>query len=245
MVLRLANEADGLGSSGSGIVVDREGEGGVRDTLGRITPDESQNLLGICALRERGRVAIPGVCRVEQVVAHLRNRGQDYALGTAQHSRLGPLGGDFIANGGSVDLQAGDLVELTYQPSAESLGDASTWYLLVLRQGTTPPIPFSQRPSREESLPERFALYANQPNPAGTSTVIRFDLPRASSARLEVFDLLGRHVVTLADGMYPAGRHAKAWDLRDGSGAPLRPGVYVYRLVAGEFRAQRKLGVLP
>jgi len=63
--------------------------------------------------------------------------------------------------------------------------------------------------------------------------------------RLEVFDLLGRRVATLAQGNYPAGFHAVTWDMRDAGGSAVRPGVYAYRLVAGDFRARRKMSVLP
>jgi flagellar hook assembly protein FlgD len=63
--------------------------------------------------------------------------------------------------------------------------------------------------------------------------------------RLEVFDLLGRRVKLLALGDYPAGRHAVEWDRQDASGAAAKPGVQVYRLIAGDFRDQKKMVLLP
>ena len=85
------------------------------------------------------------------------------------------------------------------------------------------------------------------PTPTSTdeATTFRFDLPRDERVRLEVFDLLGRRVTTLRDTWMPAGRHALEWDRRDADGIPARPGVYLYRFVAGSYRAQRKLVVLP
>jgi galactose oxidase-like protein len=243
--LHYATEADGLDPASADITVDQLSASGGRDALGRFTPEASANLLGVCSLREQGRIAIPGVYRLEQVMAHLRSRSQDYALTVAQHSRLGSLGADFITNGGSVDLVAGDVLDLTYQPAPETQTDAASWYLLVRRLGTTNPIPFSQRRTPEASLPLSFALRQNEPNPSGITTVIRYDLPAASPVRLEVFDLLGRKVATLADGVYPAGFHSLEWNLRDARGAPVRPGVYVYRMAAGEFHARRKMSVLP
>ncbi len=243
--LRLANEADGFDPAAMGIAIERENESGGRETLSRVTPDENQSILGICSLRERGRVAIPGVYRLDQVLARVRHGSEDYALSAAQHSRLGSLGGEFMAAGGSAELLAGDVIELTYSPATDLPGDATTWYLLVRRSGTGPPTPFAQRPSLGQSLPERFALHQNGPNPTGNSTFIRFDLPRESPVRLEVFDLQGRRVVTLLDGLQPAGEHRTLWDLRDASGVRIRPGVYVCRMTAGEFSAQQKLSVLP
>jgi hypothetical protein len=94
-------------------------------------------------------------------------------------------------------------------------------------------------------MPMRFALHPNQPNPARGTTVIPFDLPVPASVRLDVFDLLGRRVATVAEGGYPAGFHVAEWHLSDANGGRVRPGVYVYRFTAGEFRAKRKMSILP
>ena len=183
--------------------------------------------------------------RLEKVIARLRHRDGDYALTEARHSRLGPLGAAFVAVGGSVELLAGDVLDLTYAPDAGASPAPSGWYAIVRRQGTATPTSFSQRRLGDASLPASFALHPNEPNPAGTSTLIRFDLPAESMVRLEVFDLLGRRVATLADRSFPAGRHEAHWNLHDPGGAAARPGVYIYRLTAGEFRARRKMSIVP
>ena len=63
--------------------------------------------------------------------------------------------------------------------------------------------------------------------------------------KLEIFDLLGRRVRTLADGYYRPGFHSVEWDQRGSNGALLRAGVFMYRLRAGSFQAQRKMVLLP
>jgi flagellar hook assembly protein FlgD len=61
----------------------------------------------------------------------------------------------------------------------------------------------------------------------------------------EVFDAQGRRVATLADGSFPAGYHSCEWRGRvDGTGR-MHPGVYLYRIQAGSFRAQWKMVLLP
>ena len=245
VAVRIATEADGLDPDATGVTVEQTDPGGGQQVLGRIEPQTDESLLGLCSLRERGRVAIPGVFALEQVSARLRHRDQDYTLADARHSRLGPLGAGFLADGGSPELLAGDVLDLTYAPARDPEPAAASWYLLVRRQGSAPPIPFSHRPSLGESVPSSFALHPSEPNPAASDVVIRFDLPVERPVTLEVFDLLGRRVATLADRTYPAGTHAATWDLRDASGTSVRPGVYVYRISAGEFRAKGKVSVLP
>jgi hypothetical protein len=84
-----------------------------------------------------------------------------------------------------------------------------------------------------------YELRQNYPNPFNPSTVIRFTLLRAQYATLRVYDMLGREVATLVDGMLAAGRHEASWD-----GGGLASGIYVYRLAAGEFVESRKMMLL-
>lgn len=221
------------------------GGGAPADTLGRFEPSAAEHLLGLCSLRERGRLGIPGVHRLERVVPGLRTRDGDHALTAALHSRLGPLAGGFLAAGGGVEMVPGDSLELLYTATPAPLADAASWYVLVRRSSDAPPIPMGSRRGRVgETPPARFALHQNRPNPFRGTTTIAFDLPVESPVTLEVFDLLGRRVAVLADATHAAGRHSVEWDLRDLAGARVRPGVYAYRLTAGEYRERRKMNVL-
>lgn len=243
VTVRFATEADGLDPDGSSVLVEQTRASGERDVLGRIEPDATETRLGLCSLRERGRVAIRGVVALEQVTARLRHRGQTYALVEARHSRLGSLGAAFLADGGSPELLAGDALELSYAASGDAEPAAPSWYLVARRQGAAAPTPLAQHPGLDRSLLSRFALHPSEPNPTVSDVITGFDLPYRSPVKLEVFDLLGRRVATLANGIFPAGSHRAQWDLRDTGGTRVRPGVYVCRMTAGEFRAQRKMSV--
>jgi putative CocE/NonD family hydrolase len=70
-------------------------------------------------------------------------------------------------------------------------------------------------------------LDANMPNPFDGTTTIRFALPRREHARLMVYDILGRKVATLIDGMTDAGSHVVEWNAED-----LPAGIYLCRLEA-------------
>jgi len=76
--------------------------------------------------------------------------------------------------------------------------------------------------------PSAIALLPVAPNPVVGFANLRYELPEATAVRLQVFDLLGRRVATLADGEKPAGRHEVTW-----TGSRLAPGTYFVRLEAG------------
>lgn len=74
----------------------------------------------------------------------------------------------------------------------------------------------------------------NVPNPFNPSTTIRYDLLSPCRVGLQVYDVSGRLVRVLRDGMHQvAGRHEVVWHGRDDSGRPVPSGTYVYRLTAG------------
>ncbi|HXF48333.1 MAG TPA: T9SS type A sorting domain-containing protein [Verrucomicrobiae bacterium] len=89
--------------------------------------------------------------------------------------------------------------------------------------------------------PLKFGLNQNYPNPFNPQTAIAFSLPKSSEVKLEVFDLLGRSVVTLQDGSMSAGTHTVVWDGRDKTGRTVSSGVYLYRLQAGTFVETKKM----
>ena len=77
-------------------------------------------------------------------------------------------------------------------------------------------------------------LAAPHPNPFTGSAAIAFELAGERNVSLEVFDVQGARVRTLAAGWQPAGRHRVVWDGRDDAGHRLSPGVYLVRLAAGD-----------
>lgn len=80
-----------------------------------------------------------------------------------------------------------------------------------------------------------------QPNPFGARTTVSFDLPRATAARVAVYDTAGRLVRDLAAGARPAGRNDVSWDGRDAAGRAVAAGVYLVRLSTHEGSQERKV----
>ena len=94
------------------------------------------------------------------------------------------------------------------------------------------------------TLPARFALEANTPNPFNPLTTIHFELDRAGSAALRIFSVSGALVRTLVQRQLPPGRYRAQWDGRDEQGRSVGSGVYIYRLTAGGRGLARKMSLL-
>ena len=82
-------------------------------------------------------------------------------------------------------------------------------------------------------------LEQNHPNPFNPTTKISYQLSIFSEVRLVVYDVLGREVSVLVNGMKAAGSYEVSFDATQLAG-----GVYFCRLTAGKFVATRKLLLL-
>ncbi len=85
-------------------------------------------------------------------------------------------------------------------------------------------------------FPVTFSLGQNYPNPFNPTTRIEFSLSNATRIRLEIFDMLGRKVATIKDGIESQGEH-----LIDFDGTKLGSGIYVYRLSSPNKVISRKM----
>jgi hypothetical protein len=73
-----------------------------------------------------------------------------------------------------------------------------------------------------------------EPNPFHGATSIAYRLARAGAAVLDVYDVSGRHVRTLAFEPQAAGGHEATWDGRDAAGRDVPSGAYLVRLRSPE-----------
>lgn len=91
------------------------------------------------------------------------------------------------------------------------------------------------------SLPSQLQFRPNAPNPFGSSTTVRYYLPRPAHVRLSVHDLAGREVARLFDASQAAGAHELQWEGRDARRREVGAGVYFLRLDAGGETQVRKI----
>lgn len=88
----------------------------------------------------------------------------------------------------------------------------------------------------DDVLPTQHVLFQNFPNPFNLSTSIKYNLPIDTKLSLKVYDVLGREVLCLVDGVKKAGYHQVTLDASD-----LASGTYFYKVQAGLFSDVRKL----
>lgn len=94
------------------------------------------------------------------------------------------------------------------------------------------------------SVPTKFELEANYPNPFNPETTIRFGIPEKNHVTVTVYDLMGRKVKTLMNAIKPAGQYQTVWDGMDDAGNPVVSGIYFYEVRNGNDSQIRKMTLL-
>ncbi len=132
--------------------------------------------------------------------------------------------------GSGENLDWGSSIRLTREEQPDTRNHFYSGVLLIPIEGTSIEDP------RFGENPQQIALSQNYPNPFNPTTNITFALPENINVRLDVYNILGQRVATLADGMYNAGTHTVQFDA-----SRLSSGVYLYRLQAGNFTTNKTM----
>ncbi len=93
-------------------------------------------------------------------------------------------------------------------------------------------------------MPYIFTLEQNYPNPFNPVTTFRYDLPHRAEVTLTIYNILGRQVRTLVQGIVEPGYQSVTWDGTDDRGRPVSSGVYLYWIQAAGFTQARKMLLL-
>jgi hypothetical protein len=95
-----------------------------------------------------------------------------------------------------------------------------------------------------DGVAARATLHQNVPNPFNPVTKIAFDLPERGEVEVVVYNVAGREVVTLHDGVLPAGPHSITWDGRTSDGTMAASGTYWYLLRTADGQTSRSMVLL-
>ena len=91
----------------------------------------------------------------------------------------------------------------------------------------------------QEDIPTEFNLSQNYPNPFNPVTLIKYQIPNTSHVSIKLYDLTGQEVALLVNEVKEVGTYEIKFDASN-----LASGVYLYRMVAGDFTSARKFNLL-
>jgi len=89
-----------------------------------------------------------------------------------------------------------------------------------------------------------FVIRPVAPNPMAAGTGIEFEVPEEMDGSVEVFDLGGRLLRTVARQRFAPGPHRVDWDVTDAGGRRLGAGLYLIRVRIGTLERSQKVVVL-
>jgi hypothetical protein len=134
--------------------------------------------------------------------------------GTAAFGSRMPFGGPFMSD---------EEIEVVVRWIAGGALNSKSTSIAVIDAGVPPPA----------------TLFQNYPNPFNPTTTIRCRLATTGSVKLAVYDLLGREVKVLMEGVKQPGTYDAEF-----SRAALPSGLYLYRLDAPGIHETRKMIIL-
>lgn len=115
----------------------------------------------------------------------------------------------------------------------EKTGVIKSWGITVSYRFTSGMI------NNTERILKDFKLYQNYPNPFNPSTKIKYKLANSSYVTLKIYDILGKEIITLVNGIQKPGIYELPF-----SNAQLSSGIYFYRLVTDSYTETRKMVML-
>ena len=96
----------------------------------------------------------------------------------------------------------------------------------------------------DETLPITYELYNAYTNPFNPITTLRYDLPENAVVNITIYDMMGRQVKSLVNGLEPAGYRSIQWDATNDTGQPVSAGLDLYMIQAGDYIQTNKMVLL-
>lgn len=137
---------------------------------------------------------------------------------------------------------AGETIMFRFRFASDEYVGMEGWYIDDV--SITFDMSQAQEAAYDRGLPSDFALRQNAPNPFNPMTVIRYELPMDARVKIDVYNVAGKLVRTIVDEPVEAGYGRAVWDGRDDGGRRVASGVYMYRMIAGDFVSKRRMVLL-
>ncbi len=96
---------------------------------------------------------------------------------------------------------------------------------------------------KEKTAVSQLVFHDLFPNPARDNVTISFSLPSEDRVTIEVIDLLGKKIATVADGNFKEGYHEVTWNTLDTSGSAITNGIYITQIKGLKSDHQKRLSI--
>jgi len=165
-------------------------------------------------------------------------------LGFHVHRSQNASGGYAKINGSMIPGAGSSSSRKEYEYCDQNLVNAITYYYKLeqvdLNGHSIFYEPISATPV-QKTLPSKFRLLPNYPNPFNRATWIAYDLPEDGYVELSVYNMIGEKISTLVDGLQEAGSYQFPWQGVDSKGKTLPSGIYFIRIQSGLQHEVRKM----
>jgi len=138
-----------------------------------------------------------------------------------------------------IDVDGSDRMDVHFlcnKPDAE--GGYVRDYFTIIKADS-----ISTESKAQEGLRDGYQI-RNFPNPFTASTSISYKITQTDQVQVDIYDVLGRYIYTINEGVKEKGMHTVAWSAHDEKGQILPGGIYVARLQAGNFSRNTKMLLL-
>ena len=88
----------------------------------------------------------------------------------------------------------------------------------------------------ESEIPNFYSLSQNFPNPFNPTTSITYSIPENSNVKLDIYNILGKKILTLVDKYQSIGKYTVEFDA-----AELTSGIYLYKIKTQNFESAKKM----
>lgn len=121
----------------------------------------------------------------------------------------------------------------------KSISKAGKYYYRLKMVDNDGSFKYSEEAEADFSVPSKFNLSQNFPNPFNPKTIINFELASSVVVSLKIYDILGNELETLINKETAAGKYSVEFD-----GSKLSNGIYFYKLITPDFTNIKKMVLL-
>ena len=146
-----------------------------------------------------------------------------------------PFGGSDFDRGYAVQQTENDEYVITGWTKSFGNGNNDAWLIKI--ENTLAEID-------DSFIPNIFIFRQNYPNPFNPITLLEYDLPKDELVNITIYDMKGRMIKTLINGLKTAGYKSVQWNATNDRNETVSAGVYLYSIQAGEFRQTKKMVLL-